>query len=183
MRCVARELPTPQTERTILGVGYATAKMAIYLMNKGNSQFIGMGVQPCVLVQKRRFSRKMDRFSGNETRKTSPIEIALQYAAVLKDPSVTSKAEVARRFGVSRARVCQVLKLLALDERILEFLKATNRAAEPAQVTERKLRPIAVVRDRKQQVRMFNDLINQLYNLEQIPCTLWKNKWKEIRKE
>ena len=159
-------LPTPQTERTILGVGYATAKMGINLINKGKSQFIGVGVRPRLSVQKRQFSRKTGRFSGNETRKPSPIEIALQYAEVLKDPSVTSKAEVARRIGVSRARVCQVLKLLDLDEKILEYLKKTSHTERVYCISERRLRPIAAVKDREQQIRMFNKIIRELYTAD-----------------
>jgi len=133
--------------------------MAIYLMNKGKSHFIGMGTRLREAVNKRRFSRKTDRFPGTVTGQSSPIDIALQYSEVLQDPSVTSKAEVARRFGVSRARVCQMLKLLELDQSILEYLKdvADDEGAE--HFTERKLRPIASVRNRDQQVKMFNKLI------------------------
>tara|TARA_Y100000031_G_scaffold65612_1_gene73457 strand:- start:249 stop:470 length:222 start_codon:yes stop_codon:yes gene_type:complete len=69
---------------------------------------------------------------------------------------------VARRFGVSRARICQVLKLLQLDESILKFLKATAQDEGAGHFTERRLRPIAAVRDRNQQIRMFNELISQL---------------------
>ena len=88
-------------------------------------------------VKNRLFSPKTARFVGSETRKPSPIEIALQYAEVLKDPSVTSKAEVARRFGVSRARVCQMLKLLELDERILEFLENVALSNSPARPSKK----------------------------------------------
>ena len=152
--------------------------MAIYLMNKGKSQFIGVGVQPSLPVKNRRFSRKTARFSGTETSKTSPIEIALQYAEVLQDPSVTSKAEVARRCGVSRARVCQMLKLLELDESILESLKKDDINGYIYNIGERCLRPIAAVHDRNQQVRMFDELISQLYTVVQPSCPTSGNKRK-----
>ena len=52
-----------------------------------------------------------------------------------------------------------MLKLLELDQSILEYLKdvADDEGAE--HFTERKLRPIASVRNRDQQVKMFNKLI------------------------
>ncbi len=53
------------------------------------------------------------------------MKMILKFAEALREPSVVSKAQVARRFGVSRARVCQVLKLLQLDERINVFFGIT----------------------------------------------------------
>ncbi len=38
-----------------------------------------------------------------------------------------SKAQVAQRFGISQTSVCQVLKILDLDESTLDFLKAVDR--------------------------------------------------------
>ena len=112
------------------------------------------------MVKNKRFSLKLDKKDVSETRPPSPIEIALQYAEVLKDLAVVTKAQVARRFGVSRARVCQMLKLLKLDESILDYLKAEVEEEGENFFTERKLRPIAVVQDRNQQVRMFNPELN-----------------------
>ncbi len=103
------------------------------------------------------------RESAPKTRKSSPIEIALKFAEVLREPSVVSKAQVARRFGVNRTRVCQVLKLIQLDESILKFLKSIANTEETNYFTERRLRPIAAVVDRNQQVRMFNELVRKLY--------------------
>lgn len=107
--------------------------------------------------------RKLMREVAPETRKTPPIEMALKFAEVLREPSVVSKAQVARRFGVSRARVCQVLKLLELDVSIREFLKTKDDIAGADRFTERRLRPIALVQDRNQQIRMFNELVRELY--------------------
>ncbi len=56
-----------------------------------------------------------------------------------------------------------MLKLIQLDESILEFLKAETITERTDYFTERRLRPIAAVEDRNQQVRMFNELVRELY--------------------
>lgn len=138
-------------------------RMPVYLMNKGKRLVIQTGLQPYGMVTDQRITRKLMRESAPKTRKSSPIEIALKFAEVLREPSVVSKAQVARRFGVNRTRVCQVLKLIQLDESILKFLKSIANTEETNYFTERRLRPIAAVVDRNQQVRMFNELVRKLY--------------------
>lgn len=117
------KLPVPKTQRTIFGAGVAVVRMAICLMNKGIALVIEAEQPQEGMVVKECFGRKVMREAVPKIRKSSPIELALKYAEVLSKPSVVSKAQVARRFGVSRARVCQVLKLLELDEDILKYLK------------------------------------------------------------
>ncbi len=156
-------LPVSKTQRTILGTGVAVVRMAIYLMNKGKRLVLVAGQPPEGMVEKERIGRKLMREAVPETRRSSPVELAIKYAEALREPSVVSKAQVARRFGVSRARVCQVLKLIQLDGSILDFLKAAAEDEGADHFTERILRPIAAVQDRNQQVRMFNELIRELY--------------------
>ncbi|MDP7421839.1 MAG: hypothetical protein QGH40_08160 [bacterium] len=132
-------------------------------MNKAKRLVIKTGKTPDGMVINERIGRKLVREAAPKTRKPSPIEMALKYAAVLREPSVVSKAQVARRFGISRARVCQVLKFLQLDKSILKFLKVESNTERADYFTERKLRPIAAVEDRNQQVRMFKELVRELY--------------------
>ena len=121
------------------------------------------GQPPEGMVGKERIGRKLMVEGPSPSRRPSPIELALKYAEVLQEPSVVSKAQVAHRFGVSRARVCQVLKILELDDSILEFIKAEANTKGTNYFTERKLRPIAAIQDRNQQVRMFNKLVREMY--------------------
>ena len=147
-----------------MGVGVAMVKIPIYLMNKGKSLVLVAGRPPEGMVMKERFGRELMIEEALERRKPSPIETALKYAEALREPSVVSKAQVARRFGVSQARVCQMLKLLDLDEGILDFLKKAEYN-EGTYISERRLRPIATLQNRNQQIRLFNELISQLYKV------------------
>jgi len=92
-------------------------------------------------------------------RRPSPLEEALKYAQVYSEPSIISKMQVAERFGVSRARVCQILNLLELDDNIKKYLLSIEDVREHNYFTERKLRQIAIIKDQPEQIRKFQDLI------------------------
>lgn len=93
-----KKLPTPQTERTILGRGVALVKLPIYLMNKGKRLGIVPGRPP--------------------------------------DGMVTGEQN-----GV------------------------------PVQITERNLRPIASVKNRNQQILMFDELVREVCQGQESPCS------------
>lgn len=99
----------------------------------------------------------MIREAKPKVRKPSPIKQALAYARVLQEPSVVSKNQVARRFGVSRARVCQLLNLLDLDDAILKQLTSIEDVEEHNFFTEHRLRRLAVM-DGDDQLAEFNRL-------------------------
>lgn len=143
--------------------------MGIYLMNKGKRLVITVGRPPEGMVGNERIGRKLMREAAPNIRKSSPIEMARKFAEALREPSIVSKAQVGRRFGVSRARVCQVLKLIQLDNSILEFLKAEADTGRTDFFTERRLRPIAAVQNRNRQLRMFNELIREVYPDQELP--------------
>ena len=54
---------------------------------------------------------------------------------------VNSQAEIARRFGISRARVTQLLNVLRLPQSVLGLLLESGRE-DGSHCTERQLRPI-----------------------------------------
>jgi len=85
-------------------------------------------------------------------RKPKPVKIfrnPLLYARELRDRMTTegiNRAELARRLGVSRARVTQWLELLELPERVLREVEALGDHWQRQVVTERKLRRTRTVR-------------------------------------
>jgi hypothetical protein len=86
------------------------------------------------------------------------LDQALKYVEVLSEPSIVSKNQVAERFSVSRARVCQLLNLLELDSSIIQSLKSIEDVDEHNFWTERRLRQIANMEDKEEQLAEFNRL-------------------------
>ena len=75
--------------------------------------------------------------------------------------AVKSKAELARKEGLSRARVTQILNLLNLAPEIRNYLMTIEDEKDCKILTERRLREIAKMKDNLKQIRMFRELMNQ----------------------
>ncbi len=115
------------------------------------------GQPPYGIKTNERITRQIIREAKPKVRKPSPLEQAITYARVLNEPSVVSKSQVAQRFGVSRARVSQVLNLFDLDATILDQLTSIKDVEEHNFFTEHRLRRLAVMAG-PDQVAEFNRL-------------------------
>jgi len=71
-----------------------------------------------------------------------PIHLAAEFKKLLDQELVNNRAELAERYGLSRARVTQLMKLLTLPTEIQECLLALTEEKEIRRVSERKLRPL-----------------------------------------
>jgi hypothetical protein len=65
----------------------------------------------------------------------------------------STRADLARLHGVTRARVTQVLNLLRLDPAIIEFLRGLPAGPDARRFTERRVRPLLVLAPSVQVVR------------------------------
>ena len=84
---------------------------------------------------------------------------ALEWQALLQSGQVHNQAEIARREGISRARVTQLMGLQRLAPEIqVHILSMPNAVRRPA-ITERALRSIAQIEDAAYQKAKFNELI------------------------
>lgn len=72
----------------------------------------------------------------------NPIALAQEWHRMLATGECSSGADLARKLGVSRARVTQVLGLLALAPDIVQALAALGDPLHKPMVTERSLRSI-----------------------------------------
>lgn len=72
----------------------------------------------------------------------NPIALAREWQAVLHSGECSPATDLARKLGMSRARVTQVLGLLRLSPEILDKIAAHGDPMPGPIVTERKLRPI-----------------------------------------
>lgn len=103
-----------------------------------------------------RITRKIIREAKPKVRQPSPLDLALKYAEVLNEPSIVSKNQVAERFGVSRARVCQLLNLLELHPQIIQQVRSIEAIDEHNFWTERRLRKVAATESQEVQLTLFN---------------------------
>jgi len=84
---------------------------------------------------------------------------ALAWRQELDSGAVATQADIARREGISRARVTQVLMLLRLAPEIQERILNMSKSINPPRISERGLRPVALIEDPKQQAAAFKDVI------------------------
>lgn len=68
--------------------------------------------------------------------------LAREWQALLAEPGCSSRADLARRLGVTRARVTQVLQLLDLAPAVVDALAALGEALPRPVLTERRLRAL-----------------------------------------
>ena len=144
-----------QTERTTIPI--ARVRLPVFLQRIRQQLVIIQGQPPYGIKTTERITRRSIREAKPKVRKPSPIDQALTYARVLQEPSVVSKNQVAERFGVSRARVCQLLNLLELHPQIIQQLRSIGNVDQHNFFTEHRLRKIAVM-DQTAQLAEFDHL-------------------------
>ncbi len=74
----------------------------------------------------------------------------MKYQRMYVDASYQSMEKVAQEFGITRVRVSQMLNLLNLDQRIIDYILGITNASQNNFWTERKLRAIAQLAKEKQ---------------------------------
>ena len=72
---------------------------------------------------------------------------------------VTNAAELARRYGLSRARISQLMSLLRLAPAIITYIDRLDGTEGACHLTARRLRDIAVLDDHGEQRARFRDLV------------------------
>ncbi|MFH1022678.1 MAG: hypothetical protein V1809_04760 [Planctomycetota bacterium] len=87
---------------------------------------------------------------------------ALTWRQELDSGTVAKQVDIARREGVTRARVTQVLMLLRLAPKIQEHILGLPESVAPPRISERILRPIAVLKSRDRQVQAFQEVTSVL---------------------
>jgi len=87
-----------------------------------------------------------------------PIHLALEFQGMLKSGMVNNRSELAKRYGLSRARVTQLLNLLELAPEIQEHLFALKDKKSVRAFSERRLRGLVQLRTHSAQVQAFHAL-------------------------
>ena len=84
---------------------------------------------------------------------------ALAWRALLTSGEVSNQATIARREGITRARVTQILGLLRLAPEIQHHILSMPRTMGRPTISERVLRSITMLED-KQQLHAFADILS-----------------------
>ncbi len=87
---------------------------------------------------------------------------ALEWQALLESRQVRNQAEIAKREGITRARVTQVMGLLRLAPEIQQYILSMPDAARRPAITERALRPITQLDSSAEQKAKSQELVRQL---------------------
>jgi uncharacterized protein YjiS (DUF1127 family) len=87
---------------------------------------------------------------------------ALVYKEMLDKGIANSKANLARKEGVTRARVTQILNLTKLAPEIQNYLMTIEDRKDLKILTERRLRKIANIKNHQLQIRRFRELLKQM---------------------
>ena len=83
---------------------------------------------------------------------------AMEWRRQIDAGEVPDQATIARREGVTRARVTQVLTLLRLAPAIQESILSLKECTNPARLPESVLRPIAQMDEAEDQIQAFDEL-------------------------
>jgi hypothetical protein len=77
------------------------------------------------------------------------------------DASLT-QSQLAEKQGVSRARVCQIMRLLSLPREVQNVLLKLKDPPDIRPFSERRMRDIALLPDRQSQLKAFTELRQKL---------------------
>ena len=72
----------------------------------------------------------------------NPIYLAREYKRMIDNGQVKNQSDLARKLGISRARVTQILNLLRLDNNIIDNLEQIGDPMDKKVISERELRKI-----------------------------------------
>ena len=149
MSCDGRKkLPGRDTQRTI---NRLYLHIPIYLnYNGGRGLEISEGQTPYGISTNKRITRLILKQNRPVICKPNPIKTALKYQRMYEDATYQSMEKVAQELGITRARVSQMLNLLKLDQRIIDFIQNITNPRQSNFWNEHRLRNIAVLPIEKQ---------------------------------
>ncbi len=101
----------------------------------------------------------LQKVKGNPYR--HPLSLAYEFEELLEAGVVNNRAEIARVYSLSRARVTQVMNLLDLPDQVQEHI-ARLPGEEQRRYSGRRLRNILGIEDDEAQWEAFEDLAKRL---------------------
>jgi hypothetical protein len=127
-----------------------TSPPIYFIFNKDKRLEIREGKSPYGIRTDKRITRRLLKAFRPVVCKPNPITVAMKYQKIYNDSAYQSMEKVAQEFGVSRVRIHQMLNLLKLDERIINYIIDITNPRQNTFWTERRLRQIAQLPSDKQ---------------------------------
>ena len=87
---------------------------------------------------------------------------AHEWQGLIESAEVRNQTEIARREGITRARVTQVMGMLRLAAEIQQHILAVPETVRQPAISERALRPIAQLDDHASQRVLFSQLVKHI---------------------
>lgn len=85
---------------------------------------------------------------------------AIEWQTLLESGDIANQADIARREGITRARVTQVMGMLRLAPDIQEHILCLSKVPRRPPISERMLRPIETITDSRDPFREFHTLLD-----------------------
>ena len=121
-----------------------------FIFNKDKRLEIREGKTPYGISTDKRITRRLLKEHRPVVYKPNPITTALKYQRIYNETEYQSMEKVAQEFGVSRVRIHQMLNLLKLDQRIIDYIVNIENPRQNNFWTERRLRGLAIIPQEKQ---------------------------------
>ena len=132
----------------------------IYLNYNGRTSLeITEGKIPYDIDAKNRVTRRLLKRHRPVICKPNPITIALKYQKMYENSAYQTMEKVGQQLGVSRVRIYQMLNLLKLDQRIIDYIQNINNPRQSNFWTEHRLRKLTIL-PKNVQYAKFQKLIN-----------------------
>jgi hypothetical protein len=99
-------------------------------------------------------------------KKANPIKVGTQFLQYLNDNPGATYDDIAEVFGLSKAKVCQMVALYnRLPSRIMDYLMNTDEPEILKYFTEKKLRPLTLLVSDDEKLRKFDEMRKALANV------------------
>jgi len=135
-----------------------TSDVPIYfIFNKDKRLQIVEGKAPYGISTDKRITRRLLKEHKPVVCKLNPLITALKYHQLYQQTG--SMTDVAQQFGVTRVRVHQMLNLLKLDQRIIDYIQNIDNPRQSNFWSEHRLRKIATL-PKDKQYNKFQKILN-----------------------
>ncbi len=95
----------------------------------------------------------------NQAKRKNPILEANKYLEYLETHPALTYQDVAKKLGISKARVSQMIALVKkLPQEIIDYLTPKDDPEDPCHFTERKLRPLTLMESDEAKIERFREM-------------------------